>query len=342
MLQQIGQAISFDCFYQATDGQGVTGLTVTVDVWRGATQVVTDGAVTEVGGGFYTYALASGSVTNANNYRARFKTSSSSVAQKHQPALWIVGAVWVERVDAAISSRNAIAPDNASVATILTRTDVATSTRSSHTAANVRTEMDANSTKLDVATSTRMATFAYTAPDNAGITALGTALGVVDDLLDTEVAAIIASLLLVKAKTDLIGAASVTVTAAVSVDGTSINLYAGTDYHTTESREVTITDTSNSWPDLAGATVSFYVENEGSGVLFTKAMTVVVATGPGKQVKIEFTAANTITLRGNGDTIPGSAVVSTYAVTATLANTHKIAIVPAGILTVTSIADGAA
>lgn len=40
------------------------------------------------------------------------------------------------------------------------------------TAAAIRTEIDANSTKLDVAVSTRLATAGYTAPDNAGITAI--------------------------------------------------------------------------------------------------------------------------------------------------------------------------
>ncbi len=56
------------------------------------------------------------------------------------------------------------------------------------TAVAIRTEIDANSTKLDVAVSTRLATAGYTAPDNASIS---TILGYVD----TEVAAI-------KAKTD--------------------------------------------------------------------------------------------------------------------------------------------
>lgn len=40
------------------------------------------------------------------------------------------------------------------------------------TAAGVRAEMDANSTKLDVATSTRLAAAAYVSPDNAGVAAV--------------------------------------------------------------------------------------------------------------------------------------------------------------------------
>lgn len=42
--------------------------------------------------------------------------------------------------------------------------DVTISSRSSHTAANVRTEIDANSTKLDVAVSTRLASSSYKTP----------------------------------------------------------------------------------------------------------------------------------------------------------------------------------
>lgn len=55
----------------------------------------------------------------------------------------------------------------------LTNLDAAVSSRSSHTAANVRTEMDSNSTKLanlDASVSSRLAASSYTAPDNAGIT----------------------------------------------------------------------------------------------------------------------------------------------------------------------------
>jgi hypothetical protein len=62
---------------------------------------------------------------------------------------------------------DAVAPDNTSIATILTRTDVATSTRNATTpptVAAIRSEMDSNSTKLDVAVSTRLASSGYTVP----------------------------------------------------------------------------------------------------------------------------------------------------------------------------------
>jgi len=56
----------------------------------------------------------------------------------------------------------------------LARLDVAISSRSSHTPASVRTEMDTNSTKLanlDATVSSRLASASYTTPDNAGIAA---------------------------------------------------------------------------------------------------------------------------------------------------------------------------
>lgn len=86
-----------------------------------------------------------------------------------------VGKLLVDNINATISSRLAsasyTAPDNADIATILTRTDVATSTRlasASYTApdnADIATIL----TRTDVATSTRLATSGYTAPDNADI-----------------------------------------------------------------------------------------------------------------------------------------------------------------------------
>ena len=56
-LEQTGVALTFYAFYVASK-QGVTALTVTVDVWRvntsaSPTQVVTAGSATEGGGGLY-------------------------------------------------------------------------------------------------------------------------------------------------------------------------------------------------------------------------------------------------------------------------------------------------
>ena len=104
MIEQIAQAISFDAFF-TLDGAGATGLTVTIDVYRGATKVVDNVAATEVGGGFYTYALAGASNSEKNHYRAVFKTAGS-VDQAHIPALWVVGSTWVENA-ADVNTRTA-------------------------------------------------------------------------------------------------------------------------------------------------------------------------------------------------------------------------------------------
>jgi hypothetical protein len=108
MLIQIGQAIKFAAFFSASKA-GKTGLTVTVDVYRDGTSLVTGASATEIGGGLYSYTLVSGSVTTAGNHIAIFKTSDTTVDAQHVPSFFSVGQNWVERVDAAISSRSTFA-----------------------------------------------------------------------------------------------------------------------------------------------------------------------------------------------------------------------------------------
>ena len=141
-LEQTGVALTFYAFYVATK-QGVTGLTVTVDVWRvntsaSPTQVVTAGSATEVGGGLYLYQLASASVTVEGEYVAIFKTASTTPDQQHIPAIWVVSKAGTEYLDASVASRlptasytapSSVTSLQADVTTILGRTDVATSTR---------------------------------------------------------------------------------------------------------------------------------------------------------------------------------------------------------------------
>ena len=141
-LEQTGVALTFYAFYVATK-QGVTGLTVTVDVWRvntsaSPTQVVTAGSATAVGGGLYLYQLASASVTVEGEYVAIFKTASTTPDQQHIPAIWVVSKAGTEYLDASVASRlptasytapSSVTSLQAAVTTILGRTDVATSTR---------------------------------------------------------------------------------------------------------------------------------------------------------------------------------------------------------------------
>ena len=141
-LEQTGVALTFYAFYVASK-QGVTGITVTVDVWRintsaSPTQVVTAGSATEVGGGLYLYQLASASVTVEGEYVAIFKTASTTPDQQHIPAIWVVSKAGTEYLDASVASRlptasytapSSVTSLQADVTTILGRTDVATSTR---------------------------------------------------------------------------------------------------------------------------------------------------------------------------------------------------------------------
>ncbi|MBK8023528.1 MAG: hypothetical protein IPK19_19365 [Chloroflexi bacterium] len=108
MLEQVGNAITFLAFYTA-EGVGADGLAVTVDVRRGSATVISGAAAAEIGGGLYSYTLASGSVTNEALYTAVFKTTSTAVDQKHLPALWAVGAAGIEHLDADISDAAAAA-----------------------------------------------------------------------------------------------------------------------------------------------------------------------------------------------------------------------------------------
>ena len=141
-LEQTGVALTFYAFYVASK-QGVTGLTVTVDVWRintsaSPTQVVTAGSATAVGGGLYLYQLASAAVTVEGEYVAIFKTASTTPDQQHIPAIWVVSKAGTEYLDASVASRlptasytapSSVTSLQADVTTILGRTDVATSTR---------------------------------------------------------------------------------------------------------------------------------------------------------------------------------------------------------------------
>lgn len=77
------------------DGLGLTGLTVTCDVYRTAladgttSQVVTGGSASETGGGIYRYLLASADPT-AYHYVANLKTTDTDAAQRHVAALGLV------------------------------------------------------------------------------------------------------------------------------------------------------------------------------------------------------------------------------------------------------------
>lgn len=108
MLEQSSNTLRFWAFY-TNSGVRATGLTVTVDVWRNTTQIVTDAACTELGDGQYYYDLASGSVTVEGDYRAVF-TTVGTVDVTDLIAAWWVDKAGIERLDASISGiRDAVA-----------------------------------------------------------------------------------------------------------------------------------------------------------------------------------------------------------------------------------------
>lgn len=108
MLSPTNQAVEFYAFFTA-EKQGKAGLVVTVDVWRGTTQVVTDGAATAVGGGLYRYTLAGGSTAAAESYAAVFKTADATVDARHVPSLWAVGRGMAAGLSAAAGGQTGLA-----------------------------------------------------------------------------------------------------------------------------------------------------------------------------------------------------------------------------------------
>lgn len=223
--EQISTAITFAAFYVESK-VGKTGLTVTVDVYRNGTAIVTDGATVEVGGGLYTYTLGSGSVTVEGEYLAIFKTATATVDQQHIPALMLVGRAGVENLNATISSRSSHAA--ADIWSVGTRTLTSFGTLVADAAAAV------------------WASVARTLTASPGPSAATIADAVLDELVSGHTTA--GS---VGHKLSLIGAASVTITAPVAADGT-LDLVRGDDYLEAQSREITFS--SSSWPDLTGVT----------------------------------------------------------------------------------------
>lgn len=112
MIEQLNNNLINFAFFSDTTGQGMTGLTVTVDAWRviisggvpSATQILTNQAATEIGGGVYARVIASASVTQEGGYVSVFKTTNTSVQSRHLPALWMVNVAGVEYLDGSIAN----------------------------------------------------------------------------------------------------------------------------------------------------------------------------------------------------------------------------------------------
>jgi hypothetical protein len=185
MLEQVSTSVKFLAFFTASK-TGKTGLTVTVDIYApSGSQIVTGGSATAIGGGLYSYTLASNNSAEGE-YAAIFKTTDSTVDAQHIPSLWVLGRAGVENLDAAVSSRSTLTAaqvnaeadtalaDVGLTTTITGRIDQAISTRlaaADYTApsvapsvADIRTELSVELGRLDASVSSRLAGSSYTAP----------------------------------------------------------------------------------------------------------------------------------------------------------------------------------
>lgn len=94
----------------------------------------------------------------------------------------------------------------------------------------------------------------------------------------------------IKAKTDTLGGATVTVVAPVT-DAGSFSIIQGDDYQDTDGRSLEWTNAGGTWPDLTSATITFTMDRGSEE--FAKTGSVIVPTGVGQKVRIELTKAET-------------------------------------------------
>jgi hypothetical protein len=239
MLEQVSTSVKFLAFFTASK-TGKTGLTVTIDIYNpSGTQIVTAGSATALGGGLYSYTLSTDN-SSEGEYAAIFKTTDSTVDSQHIPSLWVLGRAGVENLDAATSSRLAsasyTAPANSDIVAIKSKTDAlpsdpadqslleaaiagVTAPSAATVASAVRTELATELARVDVATSTRLATSGYTAPTSAP-TAAAVASAVRTELteisnLDATVSSRLAS--------SAYSAAPTTAQIATAVEGSLLN-----------------------------------------------------------------------------------------------------------------------
>lgn len=105
MIEQLNNSVKFMAFF-TSNKVGKTGITVTIDVFNpSGTKIVTDGTVTELGDGIYTYVLASTNTSSEGEYIAVFKTADSTVDMQNIPSLWVIGRGGIEHLDSNISDK---------------------------------------------------------------------------------------------------------------------------------------------------------------------------------------------------------------------------------------------
>lgn len=107
MHENSGNSVIYYAHY-TEDGVNKTGLTVTITVYEvirdgTKTEVVTDGACTEIGDGLYRYLLASGTVDAAAEYVAVFHTATDTVDAQDIPAIWVIDRAGTEKLDTGVT-----------------------------------------------------------------------------------------------------------------------------------------------------------------------------------------------------------------------------------------------
>lgn len=227
------------------DGDAVTGLTVTVNVYRvtrasgASSQIVTGGSATEIGSGLYLYAIASADL-QTYDYLGAFATvgdvTSANVWSVY-PALANAYATELANLDAAVSTRLPTASYTAPT-TPPTTAAIADAVMDEEVSAGV-------TARQALAAAGSAADPMLNAPDGYGSNTLG---------------GIIASM----------NPAQVTIVSPVATDGTSITVIRGDDYLLTDNRALTFT--GSTWPTLTAGTVALKVNF--AGVILTYSGTI--------------------------------------------------------------------
>jgi hypothetical protein len=297
MIEQISNTLRFHAFFTASK-VGKTGLTVTVDVRRNGTLVVTGDSAVEEGGGLYYYDLSGGTFnTVEGSYTAVFKTADGTVDFQHVPALWLVQKAGVENLDALISSRAPAADVEYVIGTVDQITaDLATKPTAAEAADAVWDEALAG----------------HMAAGSAG-EALDAAGGAADPLLNAVPGVYSAGT--AGAALGKIGTGVFEVDSPIGPSG-NVSVVRGDDYAAADNRQIDFIGTTvNQWPDLTGATLAFTArEISSDAVILTKVPTVVTPTGTQK-FRLELASADTKNL---------GARTYKYDVEATLSSTRKV------------------
>lgn len=89
MISKRGKALEFYVFF-TLDGAGVAALTVTADIYKNGSKIITDAATVDMTGGLYSYTLSGVNNDAEGEYIAIFKCAGD-VDNAEIPAIWVVG-----------------------------------------------------------------------------------------------------------------------------------------------------------------------------------------------------------------------------------------------------------